>query len=119
MTMNSFDELRERVVILNEQLKPLYSSVGSESRQLLQNQLWEIVGLLNRQLSLGLANTALDLSADDEQLIIHYYSGIQRIESETRLYIDNAYSVRRVTDPLKPLTLRPAAHREQQPPPGK
>lgn len=99
--MTRFDDLSQRVNLLNAQLQPLKDDLGSEARKILYNKLWDIVGELNGMLNLGLDNTALDLAVDGDRLLIHYWSGIGgSVESEVNVFIDRALTVHTHTKDL-------------------
>ena len=94
--MNRFEDLFQRVTMLNAQLRPIEHHVGSEVRHLLYSKLWEIVAELNSALNLGLDNTALDLTAEGEQLRIHFWSGVGgSVEQEVNILIDRAFKVQK------------------------
>jgi hypothetical protein len=100
--MNRFDDLFQRVSLLNFQIQSMEENVGSEVRMILHKQLWSIVGELNASLNLGLDNTALDLAVDRDRLVISYFSGVGgSAEREVKLFIDRLGSVKRRTKILK------------------
>ena len=99
--MNQFDELLQRVTLLNSQLESVKDHIGSDVRRILYGKLWEIVGELNARLSLGLDNTALDLTKDGDHLKIHYWSGAGgSAETEVTVLIDPTFAVQRQTKKL-------------------
>jgi hypothetical protein len=99
--MNRFDDLLQRVSLLNAQLGPVEHHIGSEVREILHRNLWAIVGELNSALSLGLDNTALDLTVDGDRLRIHFWSGAGgSVETEVNILIDSAFTVQRHTKDL-------------------
>ena len=99
--MNRFDELLQRVTLLNLQLDSVRDHIGSDARKILYGKLWEIVGELNARLSLGFDNTALDLTADGDHLKIHYWSGAGgSAETEVTVLIDPSFAVQRQTKSL-------------------
>jgi len=99
--MNRFDDLLQRVSLLNVLLKPIAHDLGSETRMILHRQLWRIVDQLNQELALDLDNTSLDLTAREESLAIHYFSGIGGSTSEeVTLIIDRSLRVERHTKNL-------------------
>ena len=96
--MTRFDDLLQRVALLNRQLGPVPHHIGSEVREILYRNLWAIVGELNGSLSLGLDNTALDLTVDGDRLRIHFWSGAGgSVESEVDIWIDSAFKVHKHT----------------------
>ena len=98
--MTRFEDLFQRVALLNGQLRAVDRHIGSPVRHLLYTQLWGIVADLNQRLGLALENTCLDLSTDGDRLIIHYWSGSGgSVESETRIWIDRSFHVERNTVP--------------------
>jgi hypothetical protein len=100
--VNLFEDLMQRVTLLNTCLRPVEHNIGSEARTILHKQLWRIVGELNDRLNLGLENTALDLHVDGGRLIIHYYSGGRGSgESEINIFIDPGFAVERHTKDLR------------------
>ncbi|HVT39612.1 MAG TPA: hypothetical protein VHE78_11245 [Gemmatimonadaceae bacterium] len=99
--MNRFDDLLQRVNLLNSQLEPVEHHIGSEVRKLLHGKLWGIVGELNAALDLGLDNTALDLTVDGDRLKIHFWSGARGSgESEVDVFIERSFAVQRHTKDL-------------------
>jgi len=99
--MNIFDDMVQRVSILNSQLRLVDHDLGSEARRVLHNHLWRIVEELNDRLSLRLENCALDLHTKDDQLIIHYYSRSSgSMEQEVNIFIDRSFAVERHTKDL-------------------
>jgi hypothetical protein len=99
--MNRFDDLHQRVTLLNAQLGPVEHHIGSEVRDILYRKLWAIVGELNSTLNLGLDNTALDLTADGDRLRIHFWSGAGgSVETEVDIFVDRAFTVQRHTKNL-------------------
>ncbi|CUQ66884.1 hypothetical protein [Candidatus Nitrospira inopinata] len=93
-----FDDLLQRVSILNAQLGPLEHQIGSEVRDLLHRRLWAIVAELNSMLDLGLDNTALDLTAEGDRLRIHFWSGVGgSIDAEVNIFIDRTFTVQKHT----------------------
>lgn len=100
--MNHFDDLFQRVSLLNVQIQSTKENIGSEVRTILHRQLWSIVGELNASLNLGLDNTSLDLTVDRDRLVISYFSGVGgSAEMAVKLFIDRFGSVRRRTKILK------------------
>jgi hypothetical protein len=96
--MNLFDDLLQRVNLLNAQLRSVQDDLGSEPRRILYNHLWGIVGELNARLKLGLDNTALDLRAEENRLVVHYYARVAgSTESEVTMFIDRSFSVEKHT----------------------
>lgn len=99
--MNLFEDLLQRVNLLNGQLQRMEQEPGSEARRIIHNQLWRIVDDLNVRLSLGLENTALDLHAEGGRLIIHYYVGVGGSASnEVNISIDHSFMVETSTKSL-------------------
>lgn len=67
----------------------------------LHRQLWSIVEELNRELDLGLDNSALDLTVEKERLAIHYFFGAGgSAEKEVTLFIDRSRRIERHTKDL-------------------
>lgn len=96
--MTRFDDLLQRVAVLNAQLGPVEHHIGSEVRHILHRKLWDIVAELNSALNLGLDNTALDLTADGDRLRIHFWSGTGgSIEAEVNIFIDRTFAVEKRT----------------------
>ncbi len=99
--MTRFDDLLQRVSILNAQLGPVEHQIGSEVRDLLHRRLWAIVAELNRMLDLGLDNTALDLTVEGDRLRIHFWSGVGgSIDAEVNIFnifIDRTFTVQKHT----------------------
>lgn len=96
--MTRFDDLLQRVAILNAQLGPVEHQIGSEVGDILHRKLWAIVADLNSALNLGLDNTALDLTAEGDRLRIHFWSGIGgSIEAEVNIFIDRTFAVEKRT----------------------
>jgi hypothetical protein len=96
--MTRFDDLLQRVAILNAQLGPVEHQIGSEVRDILHRELWAIVADLNRTLNLGLDNTALELTAEGDRLRIHFWSGVEGpIKAEVNILIDRTFTVQRRT----------------------
>jgi hypothetical protein len=99
--MTRFDELLQRVTLLNSQLEPVKDDLGSDVRHILYGKLWGIVGELNDLLDLGLDNTALDLTENGGRLRIHYWSGSGgSVETEINVFIDRSFAVQRHTKDL-------------------
>jgi hypothetical protein len=99
--MNRFDDLRQRVTLLNAQLEPVKDHLGSEVRQMLYSKLWAVVEELNTMLNLCLENTALELTVDGDRLMIHYWSGVGgSVENEVRIFIDRSFAVEKHTTDL-------------------
>ncbi|ALA59538.1 hypothetical protein [Nitrospira moscoviensis] len=99
--MNRFDDLLQRITLLNTQLQPVKDHLGSDTRKMLYVKLWSIVGELNAMLHLGLDNTALDLKVDGHRIIIHYWSGVGgSVETEVSVFIDRSFAVQRHTKNL-------------------
>ena len=99
--MNRFDDLLQRVTLLNSQLGPVKDHLGSDVRHILYGKLWDMVGGLNVMLNLGLDNTALDLTVDGDRLKIHYWSGAGgSVETEVTIFIDRSFAVQRYTKDL-------------------
>lgn len=99
--MNRFDDVLQRVKLLNAQLQPLKNDLGSQARMVLHSNLWGIVGELNAMLNLELDNTALDLDAEGDQLVIHYWSGIGDDKYEVHVFIDRSFTVHIHTKDLR------------------
>jgi|GEM_PF-3014374 len=100
--MNRFDDLLERVSLLNLQIQLVKEDVGSELREIIHGQLWRIVEELNASLNLGLDNTALGLTVDGDRLVISYFSGVGgSAQRAVTLFIDRLGSVKRRTKILK------------------
>ena len=96
--MNIFDDIVQRVSVLNSQLRLVEHDIGSEARRILHNHLWRIVEELNDRLSLGLQNCALDLRTEHDRLIIHYYATQREsTEQEINIFIDRSFAVERHT----------------------
>lgn len=96
--ISRFDDLLQRVALLNAQLAPVQHNIGSEARDILYRKLWAIVGELNSALNLGLDNTALDLTAEGDRLRIHFWSGVGgSIEEEVNIFIDRSFTVQKRT----------------------
>lgn len=96
--MTRFDDLLQRVGILNAQLRPVEHQIGSEVRDILHRKLWAIVAELNSALNLGLDNTALNLTAEGDRLRIHFWSGVGgSIEAEVNIFIDRTFAVEKHT----------------------
>lgn len=96
--ISRFDDLLQRVALLNAQLAPVQHRIGSEARDILYRKLWAIVGELNSTLNLGLDNTALDLTAEGDRLRIHFWSGVGgSIEEEVNVFIDRDFTVQKHT----------------------
>ena len=92
--MNEFDDLRQRIGLLNSILDPVRDRIGSEARMIVYRQLWNIVEILNRKLGLGLDNNALDLTVQDDQIAIHFWRGSGGVvETEETILIDRSFSV--------------------------
>lgn len=92
--MNQFNDLYQRIALLNSILDPVRHHLGSEVREIAYRQLWDIVGQLNRKLILGLDNNALDLNVSHDQIVIHYWRSIGGgIDSEETICIDESFSV--------------------------
>jgi hypothetical protein len=91
--MSRFDDLLQRVTLLNAQLGPVEHHVGSELRKILHGKLWAIVEELNRSLNLGLDNTALDLTAEGGRLRVHVLSSA----GEVNLFIDRSFTMEKHT----------------------
>ena len=99
--MNRFDDLLQRVSLLNAQLAHVAHHIGSDARMTLYRQLWRIVDQLNQELALGLDNSALDLNVIDERLAIRYFSGVAgSADEEITLFIDRSRRVERHTKNL-------------------
>jgi hypothetical protein len=100
--MTRFDELLQRVTLLNSQLEPVKHHLGSDVRHTLYAKLWGIVAELNDMLDLGLDNTALDLTEDGGRLRIHYWSGAGgSVETEVNVFIDRSFAVQKQTKNLR------------------
>jgi len=96
--MSRFDDLLQRVTLLNAQLGPVEHHIGSEVREILHRKLWAIVGELNSALNLGLDNTAPDLTVDGDRLRIRFWSRAEgSVETEVNILIDRAFTVQRLT----------------------
>lgn len=93
--MNLFEDLKQRVTLLNSQLRRVERELRSETRKILHAHLWRIVEELNGRLHLGLENTALDLYVEGSHLVIHYFEGSSN--NEVFLRIDPSFSVKRRT----------------------
>lgn len=94
--MNLFEDLRQRVTLLNSQLRRVKHEPGSETRKILHTHLWGIVEELNERLDLRLENTALDLYVEEGHLVIHYFEQVSRsADNEIFLRIDPTFSVAR------------------------
>jgi len=96
--MNRYDDIVERVSLLNAQLQSLHSPLGRdlELRMLLQNQLWSIVKTLNRSHALGLDNHCLDLYVEQSKLVLHFYRGVAASDTtECWISIDRTGRVER------------------------
>jgi hypothetical protein len=91
--MNLFEDLKQRVTLLNSQLRRVEHAPRSETRKILHTHLWRIVEELNGRLHLGLDNTALDLYVDESHLVIHYFEG--SANNEVFIRIDPSMSVER------------------------
>ena len=99
--MTHFDDIYQRVRLLNNHLRDA-GSPGSEIRLAVHRQLWEIVRDLNRRLSLGLANTDVDLDFDEEFLRIHFWCGEGgQAETEVTIRIDRMFHVTHEEKDLK------------------
>jgi hypothetical protein len=99
--ISRFDDLIERVILLNHQLAPIKHHIGSEVRDLLYHKLWAIVEELNLSLNLGLDNTALDLTVEGDRLRIHFWSGSGgSTEKEVDIFIDRTFTICRETTDL-------------------
>lgn len=99
--MNRFDDLLQRVSLLNAQLDPLRDRIGSEARMALHRQLWSIVEELNEEHALGLDNNALDLTVEGTRLAVRYFSGVGgSADKEVTLLIDRSHGVERHTKDL-------------------
>jgi len=96
--MNRFDDLLQRVALLNLQIQSIKENIASDVRMILQRQLWTIVGELNTSLNLRLDNTALDLAVDGDRLVISYFSGAGgSAHRAITLFIDRLGSVKKRT----------------------
>jgi hypothetical protein len=93
--MNLFEDLKQRVTLLNSQLRRVKHEPGLETRKILHTHLWRIVEELNARLHLGLDNTALDLYVEKSDLVIHYFEG--SANNEVFIRIDPSLSVERQT----------------------
>jgi hypothetical protein len=97
-----FGDLFLEVVFLNDRLRQVEHDLGSVVRRATYDQLWGIVGELNERLNLGLDNTCLDLKAVGDQLVIHYWFGVESPYNshEVNIYINRSFSVERYTKDL-------------------
>ena len=94
--MNLFEDLKQRVTLLNSQLRRVKHEPGSETRKMLHTHLWRIVEELNKRLDLRLENTALDLYVEKGHLVIHYFGQVSgSADNEIFLCIDPSFSVAR------------------------
>jgi hypothetical protein len=92
--MNQFDDLVQRVNLLNAQIRLVEHQIGSEVRRLLDEKLWRIVEELNQRLGLGLENTALDLYDEMGRLVIHYYNAAAGTAGhEIHVFVDRSFRV--------------------------
>jgi hypothetical protein len=94
--MNLFEELKQRVALLNSRLQRVQEHPASETRKILHTQLWSIVEELNERLQLRLENTALDLHVEGDHLVIHYFERVRdSADHEVFVRIDPSFSVER------------------------
>jgi hypothetical protein len=94
--MNLFEDLKQRVTLLNSQLRRVKDEPGSETRKILYTHLWRIVEELNERLDLRLENTALDLYVEEGHLVIHYFEQVHgSADNEIFLRVDPSFSVAR------------------------
>jgi hypothetical protein len=114
--ISRFDDLLQRVTLLNAQLEPEEHRIGSEVRKILHGKLWAIVGDLNSSLNLGLDNTALDLTAEGGRLRIHFWSGVEgTIAREVNIFIDRSFTVQKQgAAPTGPSTAAVTSRRDTQ-----
>ena len=91
--MTRFEEMSQRINLLNGQLETLEQSIGSEARKILYTRLWGIVAELDTLLNLGLENTALDLTVEGDRFVIHYWSGVNESAQEIHTFIDRSFKV--------------------------
>ena len=100
--MTTFDDIYQRVGLLNAQLRRT-GFPGSEVGHMLHRHLWEIVAQLNDRLGLHLSNTALDLRAEDGFLVIRFFSGCGgQPDDEVKVLVDRTFSCRTETTDLRP-----------------
>ena len=94
--MNRFDDIVERVSLLNQQL----ASAGRDLhlRKCLHSRLWELVGYLDSFYGLGLDNHCVDLSEQAERLIIRFYESSEN--RETNIVIMRNGHWERYSEPL-------------------
>jgi hypothetical protein len=89
--MNLFDDVLQRVSLLNAQLAAVQDGRDLQLEKLLYSYLWRLVEDLNVAFSLGLDNTALDLHTNGNALVIHYYAGAGgSMEQEVNIFIDRS-----------------------------
>jgi hypothetical protein len=121
--MNLFEDVKQRVNLLNSQLREVQQDPGSETRKILYTHLWGIIEELNQLLGLHLENTALDLFVEGNRLVIHYFQGkAGSADDEVFIRIAPSFSVKRhmrnlggvpsVSDCAKPSDLPPGIEKQ-------
>lgn len=96
IAVNLFEDLKQRVTLLNSQLRRVKQHPGSETGMILHTHLWGIVEELNERLDLRLENTALDLYVEKDHLVIHYFEQVSgSADNEIFLRIDPSFAVAR------------------------